>query len=304
MSVSYSLQIADKSSFETLNLISGPNSQFLLSSFGYDSTINLPSAKIALKIEKVPSAILNYIAKNPNETLLIEDLSLFPRTQLSLLLRFKQLKITNEDDALELVGRFIQENQISDDSLTDLLSPLKWEFITLNSLFKAVFAYPALKESQYFVQKFKQELLIKGCGEARKHKEKPRLSYEKRIKEDSEIFDELCSCIFKNEEEPAIRESEIVYLSDMIGQKEQELQNLKGSYHSHSLTLGTSTPDSLQTKFHDEISDFPEFPQISPIRKPLKVSSPLNPIPEFIPQVKTDSTDTAILSLLNKLELL
>ncbi|CAG9331870.1 unnamed protein product [Blepharisma stoltei] len=305
ITLSYTLKIAEKKykNVETINMISGPNSQFLILSFAIDLISQHLETRInfCLKLEKIMSAILNYIAENPDESLLIEDLSTFSRARLSLLLKFKHLKIANEDDALNLVGRFAQENNISHDALSDLLGPIKWEFVSSRALFRSAFTYKALGESPYFIQKFNQELFFKTNCQKRKHQERPRLSCLDLKNEGKNVLDDFCNCFLDDEEPP--KETEAVYLNEILCRKDLELQNLKGSFNSLSLTRCTSTPDIMQTKPHDEMLDIsPEFPPMSPIKKFRRSESPLNPIPELILPDKAETTDFAILSLLSKLE--
>lgn len=90
---------------ESLSMINGPNSQYLMKIVDFNPNLKTQSLSIALKLDKITSAILNFIAQNPEETLIIENLSSLNRPRLIILLKFKLLNIQSEDDALDVVGR-------------------------------------------------------------------------------------------------------------------------------------------------------------------------------------------------------
>lgn len=158
-----------------------------------------------------------------------------------------------------------------------------------------------MRNSTAFESFFKQELFIRSNIEIRKNKQKPRQGYLKTRKDDLDVFECLCNCVFEETCLSPLQDKKIQYLSDTIVQKEHELSAIKNSNHSHSLTRGTNTPTSVYSK-EESLENPVELKYTIDVKRPLLRQSQLNTIPEFNDSYIRDNSDSTILSLIRKLD--
>jgi hypothetical protein len=195
------------------------------------------SFKIKARVEYLYSALIQELLLRP-ESLLNEEVSNFPFECLEFVLGLKQLSVRHEDQVLEIIARWVetQEMRPNEREVEDLLTCVRWDFITVKALVSSVSAYVGLKDYHCFKKAFREELEVKMNS---KHaRGKPRNSYKASNKESfkgpKDYIETLAHVLLETEVNHFERRNDEA-LNEMdfsITQQENEIKVLKNRYCS------------------------------------------------------------------------
>lgn len=204
--------------------------------------------KLYSKIEPVNSAILMHLAGNL-ETLINQNLYSLPKSALLTILKSNYLEAKTEGDVLEVLAKWTQENpEAMGESIQDLISCVKWEYVSLERLLEISRKYTQIKQDPTFRGMFKQAL-IKQTQEVTNSV--PRRSYSKlevrkRYSSVKDLSDKVSCILFSSQYTPNYKElnsARIDRLSLDYSSKQVLLSKLKDELCSISLpTTSLNTP--------------------------------------------------------------
>lgn len=156
----------------------GTKTQNVIRSLHSASSLSLShlTLSIHIEIEYVYSSLLTHIIKHPTSCL-TGNISSVPSDKLLAMLKHKSLAVANEDEVVDLVGRWYQEINPEVD-ICDLLEAVKWPFVSLKGLFDAVRNWTNLKNSKCFREIFRRELEHRATPKRDAEAPVPRRSYK------------------------------------------------------------------------------------------------------------------------------
>lgn len=146
--------------------------------------------------EKIHSLLVNELLELKPE--MIENCyGMFTIDRLSLILASNNLRTDNEDEVLEIVGVWTNNNSYTDEELANILRLVRWEFVSVKGLM-SLLKYPLLKSSSVFRSCFKQILQQKSGLFPNPSKSQPRILYktQKPVQTFSVFCENLTSILF------------------------------------------------------------------------------------------------------------
>lgn len=168
---------------------------------------------------------------------------------LEFILGLRQLAVRSEDTVLEIIAKWTQQQSIrpNENELEDLLSCVRWDFITVKSLVSSISNYSALKEYIVYRRVFKEELENKIMLKHARHK--PRACYKQEAKESfkgpKDYIEALAEVLLDIDivQVPQKNDEVLNEMYNSINQQENEIKQLKTKYSSLVETQEiTSTP--------------------------------------------------------------
>lgn len=205
----------DKLALSTESHFCSISIEIILNSKRYYSLLVTSSSKKSYLLQKTiveyPLHIILKARYENNHTILFNKLlekeidsinqanGVLNETRLGLILQSSELKVQSEDKVLLMVGAWSDQNFPNDEILSDLLSLVRWTFITLNGIIDSL-KYVVLKSSPIYKKIFKRELVFISGASKRNQFDPPRKSY-KAITECcdyNKFTDKVADCLFLN----------------------------------------------------------------------------------------------------------
>ena len=176
-SISFELWLKKIKIFSILSANLSQKSDFLLGKFNAD----VPNSLILKgQYEKIHSLLINELLEIRPETV-ENSFDMFTIDRLLLVLASDNLRTKSEDEVLEIVGLWTNNNSFTDEELKSILKLVRWEFASMQSLI-GLLKYPLLKSSNVFKSCFKNELLNKSGVFPQPIQSKPRILYKPQVK--------------------------------------------------------------------------------------------------------------------------
>jgi hypothetical protein len=173
-------------------LIIGSKNQNIIREIPQFESLRMKSLRIKLvaKLEYVYTSILTYLGKHPENLLNDDSIQQLSFENLCILLRYKHLNLKTEDQALDMLGKWVaKSNQLTDESISKLLETIRWDFISLRALINSMRSYAELKTYKLYQEIFRRELEKRAGSESILHLSKtqlkPRVSYKNSIDKDT-----------------------------------------------------------------------------------------------------------------------
>jgi CRISPR/Cas system CSM-associated protein Csm2 small subunit len=224
--------------------------------------------KLIAKLEYVYTSILTYLGKHPENLVNDDSIQLLSFENLYILLRYKHLNLKTEDQALDMLGKWVAKSmKLSDESISKLLETIRWDFVSLRALINSMRSYAELKTYKLYQEIFKRELEKRAGSESILHLSKtqlkPRVSYKNSIDKETfsspeEFLESLSELILELEYAPyemlvsSTQEEElhIKELTSKIASKDKEIKEVQEAIK----TLKASKPFSYSPQFRSPSS--------------------------------------------------
>lgn len=267
--------------------------------------------EVFAKVQYVYSAVIQDVVVHPMVLLKegIEDMSF---DCLEFIISLKNLNVKDEDCVLEILGKWVESTYTKPNEyeLKELLSCIRWDFISLKSLISSQSKYPTLKTYLSYREVFKNELTIKLQESYNRHK--PRHGYKnKDLKEiyssPSDYIQSIADNILeidyfqiadpKETKETKENDEALYDVNVSINKQEQEFSKLKSKYSMLKSSQDSSFSPCIQSKNTMETSTgFHRVPnRLRNSSFSISSSSATNPKP------KANKTGKLLRSLLKKL---
>lgn len=192
-SISFELWLRKMKTFLIISVNLLQKSDYFLGKFcaGVPNTLILKG-----QYEKIHSLLINELLELKPE--MIENCcGMLTIDRLSLILASSNLRTDSEDEVLEMIGIWTNNNSYADEELANILRLVRWEFVSIQGLI-SLLKYPLLKSSSVFRSYFKQVLQQKSGLFQYSVKTKPRILYkpQKPVQNFSVFCEDLTNILF------------------------------------------------------------------------------------------------------------
>lgn len=195
-------------------ILIGSKSQNIIREISPFESVRTKSLRIRLiaRLEYVYTSILTYLGKYPDSMLHDDSIQFLSFEVLYTLLRYKHLNVRNEDEALDMIGKWVSKtDRLNETEIKKILECIRWEYLSIRGLVNAVRNYSALKSYKLFQEIFKRELEKRAGSESILHLSntqlKPRFSYKQlavkeKFESPEEFLENLSELILELEYSP------------------------------------------------------------------------------------------------------